>query len=147
MRSAPDPDIPGWALDLVRSSRTGHLATASAASEPHVVPVCYALVGEALYIAIDEKPKSGRRLLRLRNIEATGRAALVVDRYDDDWTKLAWALARGPARVISSADPYHALALAALRAKYPPYRAMALEHAEMIELHPDRWNVWRGAGA
>jgi PPOX class probable F420-dependent enzyme len=148
MRSVADavahlPDIPGWALDLLRASRAGHLATASAAAEPHVIPVCFALVSDALYIAIDEKPKSGRRLLRLRNIEATGQAALVVDHYDEDWTQLAWVLARGPARIITNADLHHAPALIALRAKYPQYRAMALEQAEMIELRPARWSVWK----
>ena len=140
---SPTPDVPGWAFDLLRSSRTGHLATASAAAEPHVIPVCFALVEDALYVAIDEKPKSSRRLLRLRNIEATGQAALVIDRYDEDWTKLAWVLARGPARIITPTDPRHVPALIALRAKYPRYRAMALEDAEMIELRPDRWSVWR----
>ena len=60
-QEAPSPDIPGWALDLLRASRIGHLATASAAAEPHVIPVCFALVGGALYIAIDEKPRSRAR--------------------------------------------------------------------------------------
>jgi PPOX class probable F420-dependent enzyme len=137
------PDLPGWALDLLRTSRTGNLATASAAGEPHVIPVCYVLVGDALYIAIDEKPKSGRRLRRLRNIDATGQAALVVDHYDEDWSQLAWVLARGPARVITAADRNHAPALTALRDKYPQYRTMALEAAEMIELRPGRWSVWK----
>jgi PPOX class probable F420-dependent enzyme len=135
--------LPSWALDLLRTARTGHMATASATREPHVIPVCYALVGDALYIAIDEKPKSGRRLLRLRNIDATSQAALVVDHYAEDWTQLAWVLARGPARVITAADPRHAPALTALRDKYPQYTTMALEEAEMIELRPTRWSVWR----
>ncbi len=137
------PDIPDWALELLSQSRIGHLATASATAEPHVIPVCYALVDDALYIMIDEKPKSGRRLLRLRNIEATGRAALVVDRYDEDWTHLAWVLARGPAQIITSNDENHAPVLAVLRSKYPQYRTMSLEDAEMIAFHPDRWSVWR----
>jgi PPOX class probable F420-dependent enzyme len=141
-----DPALPGWALDVLRTARTGHLATVSASGEPHVIPVCYALVGEALYIAIDEKPKSGRRLLRLRNIDATGQAALVVDHYAEDWTQLAWVLARGTARLIDATHPSHASALADLRAKYPQYRVMALEAAEMIELCPKRWSVWRADG-
>ena len=138
-----DLDLPGWALDLLRTARTGHLATASATGEPHVIPVCFALVGDALYIAIDEKPKSGHRLLRLRNIDATGQAALVVDHYAEDWTQLAWVLARGPARVIEAAGSNHESALMALRAKYPQYRTMALEDAEMIEVRPGRWSVWK----
>jgi PPOX class probable F420-dependent enzyme len=143
MRSAAEPDVPAWALDLLREARIGHLATASVAAEPHVIPVCFALVEDRLSIVVDEKPKTGRRLLRLRNIEATGRAALVVDRYDEDWTRLAWVLARGPARIITADDPAHNPALAVLRARYPQYHAMALESAEMIELRPVRWNIWR----
>ena len=143
--SVPEPNLPAVALALVRESRTGHLATASSAGVPHVIPVCYALVGDALYIAIDEKPKSGRRLQRLRNIEATGQAALVIDHYDEDWTQLAWVLARGPARIIDPSDPVHACALLELRGKYPQYRAMALESSEMIELRPDRWSHWKAS--
>ena len=145
MSSAPE-QLPAWALALVREARVGHLATASASAEAHVVPVCFALLDDALYIAIDEKPKSGRRLLRLRNIEATGRAALVVDQYDEDWTRLAWALARGPARAVGPDDPSHSPALITLRAKYPQYRAMALDAAELIELQVERWTCWRGTG-
>lgn len=139
--------LPEWALELIRSSRVGHLATVGALpgspAEPHVVPVCFVLLDDSFWIAIDEKPKSGRRLQRLRNIDATGRASLVVDRYDEDWTRLAWVLARGAARVIQPSNSNHAPAMAALREKYPQYRTMALEDAEMIELRVERWTLWR----
>jgi PPOX class probable F420-dependent enzyme len=146
MCSAPDA-LPAWAAALLHDARVGHLATASARGAAHVVPVCFALLGGALYIAIDEKPKSGRRLQRLRNIESTGNAALVVDHYDEDWTRLAWVLARGPASVISPDDPAHDPAIAVLRAKYPQYRAMRLEDAELIELRPAGWSCWRASEA
>jgi PPOX class probable F420-dependent enzyme len=136
--------LDAWARELVASARVGHLATVSAAGEPHVVPVCFVLHDNALYIAIDEKPKSGRRLQRLRDIAATGRAAFVIDHYAEDWTQLAWAQARGPARVYGPQHPLHAPVVAALRDKYPQYRAMALEAAEVIELRPERWVTWRG---
>ena len=137
--------LAGWARALLDTARVGHLATASAAGEPHVIPVCYALANDALYVAIDAKPKSGRRLLRLRNIDANGRAALVVDHYDTDWTRLAWVLARGPARVITAGDANHAPSVVALRARYPQYRVMRLEDAEIIELRPSTWTTWRAA--
>ncbi|MEZ4569634.1 MAG: pyridoxamine 5'-phosphate oxidase family protein [Thermomicrobiales bacterium] len=86
---------PDWAVDFVREARVARLATANAGAEPHVIPCVYVLHDGAIYSVIDEKPKSGRRLLRLRNIDATGRAALVVDHYDDDWTQLAFVLIRG----------------------------------------------------
>jgi len=135
--------LPAWARAFVSQARVGRLATASADADPHVIPVVFALVDDALYIAIDEKPKSGRRLKRLRNIEQTGRAALVIDHYEEDWRQLAWVLARGSARVLGPDDPAHAPALAGLREKYAQYRGMRLERAELIELRPERWVAWK----
>jgi PPOX class probable F420-dependent enzyme len=98
------------------------------------MPVCYALDDDALYFVADAKPKRrpARELARLRNIRATGRAALVVDDYDEDWTRLRWVLVRGDATIVD--DPaVHAAALARLRARYPQYRAMALDD---VAAHP-----------
>ncbi|MEZ4520716.1 MAG: TIGR03668 family PPOX class F420-dependent oxidoreductase [Thermomicrobiales bacterium] len=135
---------PDWAVDFVREARVARLATANAGAEPHVIPCVYVLHDGAIYSVIDEKPKSGRRLLRLRNIDATGRAALVVDHYDDDWTQLAFVLIRGPAATITADDPRYPPALDALREKYPQYREMELENSEMVVLETDRWTAWRG---
>lgn len=131
---------PDWAREFVASARVGRLATSSAESEPHVIPICFVLLGDTVYSVIDEKPKSGRRLLRLRNIDQTGQAALVIDQYDEDWSQLTFVLMRGPARTIE-ANP---TALAALREKYPQYLDMSLEGAEMVELRVARWAAWRG---
>src|SRR5690606_22146467 len=135
---------PEWAVEFVRAARVGRLATASAGGEPHVIPCGSVLLDGALYSIVDEKPKSGRRLQRLRNIDATGRAALVVDRYDEDWSQLAFVLIRGPATTITNADPRYAPALAALREKYPQYREMSLEDSEMVMLEAERWVAWKG---
>jgi PPOX class probable F420-dependent enzyme len=86
-------------------------------------------------------------LRRLRNIEETGRAAVVVDRYDEDWRKLVWVLVRGTARLLGPDDPLHQPALGLLRQKYPQYRAMNLDQAEIVELRPDSWTAWRASPA
>lgn len=140
MASSP----PEWAVEFVREARVGRLATANADAEPHVIPCVYVLLDGALYSVVDEKPKSGRRLLRLRNIDATGKAALVVDYYDEDWSKLAFVLIRGPATTITADDSRYAPALGALRSKYPQYREMELEDSEMVVLEAQRWTAWRG---
>ena len=131
-------------LRFVHAQRIGHLATTSASGEPHVMPVCYACDGTRFYIAIDEKPKRpGRTLQRIRNIEATHRAALVIDRYDDtDWSHLAWLHIRGPATMLVASDPYHPRIIALLRERYPQYRAMALENAPVIALTAERVTTW-----
>ena len=139
--------LPGWARDLLLAARIGHFATCGAdpTAPPHVVPVCFAFRDDALYIAIDEKPKSGRRLQRLRDIAATGSATLLVDHYAEDWSQLAWVQARCHADILPADAPAHAPAVAALRSKYVQYRSMTLETAELIELRAERWLVWRAA--
>jgi PPOX class probable F420-dependent enzyme len=132
---------------FLEAHRVGHLATAGADGAPHVIPVCYALDDAALYFVADEKPKRrpARELLRLRNLRANPRAAVVVDDWDEDWTRLAWVLVRGPARVLADSGA-HAAALALLRARYPQYRAMALDDPArnpVVRVEPERVLVWR----
>jgi PPOX class probable F420-dependent enzyme len=126
----------------------GHLATADRAGTPHVVPLCYARVADRLYFVADDKPKrrGPRALKRLANIAANPRAALVVDDYDADWTRLAYLLVHLDAALVDDAHEY-AAALAALRERYAPYRDMALELAThpMVRLTPRRWHLWRSA--
>jgi len=132
---------------FLEAHRVGHLATAGADGAPHVIPVCYALDGAALYFVADEKPKRrpARELQRLRNLRANPRAAVVVDDYDEDWTRLAWLLVRGPARVVEEPEA-HASALALLRARYSQYLAMALDDLErnpIVRIEPARVVLWR----
>ena len=129
---------------FLERQRLAHLATADASGAPHVVPICFSLVGETVYIAIDEKPKRGDplKLRRLRNIAETRRVAIVVDLYDDrDWSRLGFVLVRGIARVLTS-GPEHERAVGALRAKYVQYRAMALEERPVIAADIERVTTW-----
>lgn len=130
-------------LAFIEARRVGHLATVDAAGELSVVPVCFAWVDGALVIPIDEKPKRrDRPLQRVRNIAANGRASVIVDQYDEDWSRLGWVLLRGRARLIQPGEPEHAPGIAGLRARYPQYRAMALEVAPLIALAPERVRSW-----
>ena len=116
---------------------------------PHVIPVCYALDDVALYFIADAKPKRrpARELLRLKNLRANPRAALVVDDYDDDWTRLAYVLVRGPAAFVEE-PAAHAEAVRRLRARYPQYRTMPLDDSvrhPVVRLVPAHVVVWRAA--
>jgi PPOX class probable F420-dependent enzyme len=125
--------------------RVAHLATADGGGAPHVVPICFTLLGETLYIAIDEKPKTGdlSRLRRLRNIAENPRVAIVADVYDDaDWAQLGFVLLRATARVLSPSTMEHSQAIRALREKYPQYRAMALEERPVIAADVDSITGW-----
>ncbi len=128
---------------FVDAARHGHLATADAAGRPHVVPICFARTGETLHIVLDSKPKrvDARALKRVRNIAENPEVALVVDRWDEDWNKLAWVMARGPAELLAPGKE-QARAVAALRARYPQYRAMDLDEAPVIAARVARWTWW-----
>jgi PPOX class probable F420-dependent enzyme len=128
---------------FIAAQRVGRLATADAQGGPHVVPVCFAVSDGALYVTIDEKPKraSARPLKRLRNLMENPSAAFVVDRYDEDWTRLGWVMVRGPTDILSD-GPEHDRAQALLRERYPQYRAMQLKELPVIALRIERVTGW-----
>jgi coenzyme F420-0:L-glutamate ligase/coenzyme F420-1:gamma-L-glutamate ligase len=129
---------------FLERQRVAHLATTDATGVPHVVPVCFVVDGDTLYIAIDEKPKSGdiRRLRRLRNIAENPHVAIVADVYDDnDWSRLGFVLVRGVARVVE-ASTGNQDALRLLREKYAQYRAMRLEERPLIAIDIGAVAAW-----
>ena len=135
--------VPDAARHFLASRRVAHLATADADAVPHVVPVCFALAGDTLYTAIDEKPKRGSpaRLKRLRNIAENPQVAVIADRYDEDWTRLAWVMLRGRAEILTDCAE-HAEAQKLLCARYAQYSLMRLETLPVIALRIARVTVW-----
>ncbi len=135
---------------LLGRHRVAHLATADRNGVPHVVPLCFALDGNTLYFVVDAKPKrrAGLRLQRMRNLLENPKVALVVDDYDEDWSRLSYVLVRGQAAVVDDAAEA-GRALASLRAKYPQYRAMTLDPPEhpVVRITPERVHVWRASQA
>ncbi len=126
---------------FLETSRVGRLATADADGDPHLIPVCYALDGETLYVTIDEKPKRGGTLKRLRNIAENPRAALLVDHYDEDWSRLGWVMLRGGAEILRDGSEHdHAQAL--LRHRYRQYAVMDLAPLPVIALRVQRVTSW-----
>ena len=131
-----------WQARLLEDERSGVLGTIGHSGLPQLVPVCFALVGDDVAIAIDEKPKRGTTLARVRNIERDPRATLLVDHYEERWERLAWLRLEGAADVLERGDEWPD-ALDALRRRYPRYREMALESLPLIRLRPARAVGWR----
>jgi PPOX class probable F420-dependent enzyme len=125
------------------AQRVARLATADAAGRPHAVPVCYALVGTTVYFTIDEKPKRAppARLKRLSNLRENPVAALVADRYDEDWSRLGWVMVQGRAELLE-AGPEHAAAQAVLRARYPQLNTMRIEGLPAVAIRIDHVASW-----
>lgn len=127
---------------FLERGRVAHLATADRTGMPHVVPVCYGVSGGRLYITIDEKPKRrARSLKRLANILENPRAAVVVDRWDEDWTRLGWVMLRGPAEILDEGAE-HDRAQALLKRRYPQLAPMAIAELPVIALTIERVASW-----
>jgi PPOX class probable F420-dependent enzyme len=127
--------------------RLGHLATADARATPHLVPVCFAVESGAVYITIDQKPKANPRALkRLRNIIENPVAAFIVDRYDEDWTRLGWVMLRGRAEILTEGAE-HARAQELLRSRYHQYREMQIAELPVIAIRIERATSWGNLSA
>jgi PPOX class probable F420-dependent enzyme len=125
------------------AARVGRLATVRPDGRPHVVACCFAVHGDRVWTAVDDKPKATARLQRLANVRAHPRASLLVDHYEEDWDALWWVRVDGPATVLEDGDE-HAAALAALVAKYPQYVA-APPRGAVIAVTVERWRGWSAA--
>lgn len=131
---------------FLKAQRVARLATADAAGRPHVVPVCYALIRDKIYVTIDEKPKGKpTRLKRLANLRANPFAALVADRYDEDWSRLGWVMVQGGAEILE-AGAEHDDAQAALRQRYPQLAAMRIEALPVVAVRIDHASSWGRLG-
>jgi PPOX class probable F420-dependent enzyme len=133
---------------FVEGRRIGHLATADRSAVPHVVPVCFGLAEDRLYITIDRKPKRDRDrpLKRLSNIADNPRAAIVFDRYDEDWRRLAWVMLHGRAEILTAGSE-HSRAQSLLRSRYKQLEAMQIGELPVIAIHLERVASWGDLGA
>jgi PPOX class probable F420-dependent enzyme len=128
--------------------RVAHLATADKRAVPHVVPVCFVVSGDTLYVTIDDKPK--RRpptaLKRLKNISENSAVAVVADRYDEDWTRLGWVMLRGRAEILTDGTE-HDDAQALLKSRYPQLAAMSIVEYPVVAIRIARTTSWGNLAA
>ena len=124
----------------VATSRSGTLATMGNDGRPHLVPFVFALKGDTLYWAVDQKPKRSPELQRLRNIRRDPRVGVLVDTYADDWSLLWWVRMNGTARIVTEGDE-QARAVNALRGKYPQYREQPLDDT-VVAIDVEEWAGW-----
>jgi PPOX class probable F420-dependent enzyme len=128
---------------LLAASKVAHLATVSAEGRPHVVPIVFALDGETLYFTIDAKPKKTTRLARLKNIAANPAVSVLVDHYEDDWTRLWWVRADGTAHIVTAGDEAER-AIDLLANRYQQY-VTERPRGPVVAIHVDRLVGWTGA--
>jgi PPOX class probable F420-dependent enzyme len=141
---------------LLLTQRRATLATLAPDGRPRLVPCCFAIGveegGLVIDTPIDAKPKASAdpmRLARVRDIRRDPRVTLLVDRWDEDWSALAWVRVEGDARLLlpwaAQDAAAHGSAVAALRARYPQYRDQRLEVLPVIRIVPTRVTGWAAA--
>jgi PPOX class probable F420-dependent enzyme len=127
--------------ERVRTSRVARLASVDPDGRVHLVPIVFALDDDTLYSAVDTKPKRSRRLRRIENVRARPAVTILVDCYDEDWSRLWWVRVDGEAAEVSSPRERER-ALGALAAAYPQYAARPPQ-GPVIGVRPRRWRGWR----
>jgi PPOX class probable F420-dependent enzyme len=138
---------------VIDKARIARLATVDSKSKPHLVPVVFAFDGEQYYIPIDKKTKQEsskpEKLKRVKNIQTNPNIALLIDEYNEDWTKLYFVMIQGRASLISNEkgeqqnDPLlleraHKL----LSEKYHQYQKIGIG-AYVIMIHPQKVITWK----
>ena len=145
----PTPVLDSRELAFLVAARRAILATIDPAGQPRLVPVCFVVEAVAderlrLLTPLDDKPKSSddkRSLARVRDIATRPAVSVLVERWDEDWTRLAWLRLYGAATLLEPPD-VPADAVARLRTKYPPYATHDLESSPMITIEVERAISW-----
>lgn len=117
------------------------LATVSPDGSPHLVPIVHAVVDDVIVFAVDHKPKSGRPLRRITNIESEPRVAVLFEQRTEDWNELWWVRADGIASVHADAPPE----ASALQHRYPQYESKP-PSGPWIRIDVTGWTGWSAAG-
>lgn len=146
-------DLDDGQRTFLEAARTATLATIGPTGRPRLVPICFALAPDAggptvIYSPLDDKPKQGddpRSLARVRDLVERPRATLLVDRWSEDWSRLAWLRLDVVGALVEPGPPTpeeHAAAVTALRARYPQYAAHRLERRPILRFTVERVASW-----
>jgi PPOX class probable F420-dependent enzyme len=135
--------LPDPIADFVNSNRVARLGTVDDKGRPHVVPICFVYFDGCLYSVLDTKPKRVpvHELRRVRNLLSHPSVQVVVDRWDEDWARLAYVQLRGRGSLLEQ-GPEHDAALGKLKQRYAQYGPMELGGAPIVRVEVDGYVSW-----
>ncbi len=120
---------------FLAAARVCRIATVRPSGEPHVIPVCPAFDGDnTVFVDI------GRRYTTSEGVLASGNVAVLVDVYDDDWSKLKGVLLHCQAEPATGEELERAWQM--IRAKFPQYRSVGWAPRLTLALRIYDWRQW-----
>lgn len=135
--------------EFIQKVRVARLATIDSDFKPHLVPVVFVFDGNNFFTPVDEKRKKAKpeKLRRIKNIEGNPSVALLIDEYNEDWTRLAFVMIQGVASIVKSrpqADIQVQEALKQLTIKYTQYQRVGTGEI-LIRIKPEKVVSWRSS--
>jgi nitroimidazol reductase NimA-like FMN-containing flavoprotein (pyridoxamine 5'-phosphate oxidase superfamily) len=106
-------ELPAAVREFIDAAHVCRIATVRADGEPHVIPVCPVFDRETVFVDLGPKSTSAKAL------EHDARIAVLIDEYDDDWTKLRKVILKCRAERVTGTEQERAWDL--IRTKYPQY--------------------------
>jgi PPOX class probable F420-dependent enzyme len=137
---------------IINEAKVARLATVDIKCRPYLVPVVFVLDNDndCYFIPIDEKTKRSKpeNLKRVRNIQENPNVVLLIDEYNEDWTKLYFIMIQGKGSILGGKkleqnemlllEKAHKL----LRNKYPQYQNIGVGEY-LIMIMPQKVIVWK----
>jgi PPOX class probable F420-dependent enzyme len=124
----------------VAEARAARVGTLDERGRAHLVPIVYVIDGDTLYSSTDAGP---RPVKRLRNLQWDPRVTVLVDVYDEDWSKVWWVRLRGSGRAVEEGPEWeHARRL--LWEKYPQFQQAPAEEGAgpIMAVDVEEWSGW-----
>jgi coenzyme F420-0:L-glutamate ligase / coenzyme F420-1:gamma-L-glutamate ligase len=139
--------------EMLEQSRHAVLGTTAADGRPRLVPLVFAIAAPddgptVIYSALDEKPKTvsdPHQLARVRDIVERPAVSVLVDRWDEDWSRLGWLRLDGRAKLLEPDGDdagEHGAAVRLLRGRYAQYATHKLEERPVLRIEVDRVVDW-----
>lgn len=127
--------LPEALREFIAGARSCRIATVRPDGEPHVIPVCPVFAGEStLYVDIGPKYPTARAIV------ANDRVAVLIDEYDDDWSKLRAVLLKCRAQEVAGEEKERAWSM--IREKFPQYEGIGWEPRLTLALRTYDWRQW-----
>jgi len=123
---------------IVKEERVARLATHTEQNRIHLVPVCYTYNGKDIFIGTSINSK------KVKNLQVNSDATLLIDIYQEDWSKLKGVMIQGRGEVIKEGKEFEE-AKKQLYEKYPQYQKYAaIEEGEsaIIKITPEKIISW-----